>query len=408
MTDGTATISVIGKYVDGLEVSVFGEPRWSVFEILRQEKSNLRASPQGLGVFDTISRVPGGPLLLTTKGGSTYQFVLLNAAISRLEVTSRGALPKVMMQFRAAALYEYDLEEMGGIVEAIAFYFLKPGFEAKVSSLDLAFDFQCAEWRWPDVDDVVCRARKHAVHYEGTMTGMTFGKGHAPLQVVIYDKSEEIRVHHKEEWMEGVWAAKESFRDWLPVIRTELRFSRNLLKDFDIETISDLRSGMGDLIHYAVGGERPWFRVASPETRRHGQDRRDAASWWENVSRGFLEDLTLTGRIRERAASSIADPKRARSTLLTYAVQTAAWEKVLGHRPADSPEEYLGPLPLEHLPDWLAMRGFGSWGEAVDSYVQRFIGSGKAPAASVGLPYLSPELAPNSFCITEVSNLTLG
>ncbi len=366
MTDeAAATINVVGNYVDGLEVSVSGTPRWTVFEELRATKSALRASPQGLREIGFSPDVPGGPLMLASDGGSKYQFVLRNGAIKRLEVTSRGAVPKVMVQFRASALYEHDLEGAEGIVDALVDPFVQPGYEIKVGRFDAALDFQCVRWRWPEVEDIVCRARKYHVHYDGKgITGMAFGRYRGPMQVVIYDKSLEAKMHRKE-WIEGVWVESESYDERLPVFRTELRFGRGVLRDFGVNSVADLRSLRGDLMRYAVGGERPWFRVASTDPRGRGQDRRGSAPWWREVRGNSIEGLPQTGRVRRRGATSVPDLKRARSTMITSAVQTAAWEKVLGRHASDSPAGYLGPVAMEGLPGWLGANGVDSWDQAV-------------------------------------------
>jgi hypothetical protein len=241
--------------------------------------------------------------MLTIRGGSRHQFILHNGAIKHLEVTSRGHLPNVMIQFRAKTLYEHDLVEVNAIVERIADHFLEPGFKVKVSSFDLALDFQYEEWMWPETEDSVCRARKDRIEREGgAIASMTFGKRHASLQIQIYDKSREVKVHHKEEWMEGVWVTKKAYDNRWPVIRVELRFARDLLKDFDIETITDLQARVGDLVRYAVGDKKPWFRVAASNSRHRKADRREAAPWWEELRRAFLEGLLETGRTRQRSA----------------------------------------------------------------------------------------------------------
>lgn len=367
MTDEAANpVNVVGKYVDGLEVSVSGTPRWPLFEELRAEKSGLRASPHGYREFGSVSGVPGGPLMLTTEGGSKNQFVLHNGAIRRLEVTSRGSLPNVMIQFRASALYEHDLEETEEVVDALAGRFVVPGYEVKIGRFDAALDFQSVRWRWPGMEDIVCRARKYDVHYEGgkAITGMTFGRYRGPMQVVIYDKSLEAKKRRKG-WIEEAWSESESYDERLPVIRTELRFGRGILRDFGVSSVADLRSLRGDLIRYAVGGERPWFRVASTDSRGRGQDRRGSAPWWREVSGNSIEGLPQTGRVRRRGATSVPDLRRARSTMITSAVQTAAWEKVLGRHASDSPAGYLGPVAMEGLPGWLGANGVDSWDQAV-------------------------------------------
>ncbi len=387
-------LSVLGRYVDGLHVSVFGEPCSSVFEDLRSEKGLLRASPRGLREFRCISGVPGGPLMLTTEGGSRYQFVLRNGAVSRLEVTSRGHLPKVMIQFRANILHDHDLKEVDAVVERIAGFFLEPGFEAKVSRFDLAVDFQAQGWEMPERKDIITRLEGRA-HDEGParLTGRTFGSKKGPLQVEIYDKTARIAKHPKEGWVRQEWAAREAYDEWLPVFRVEVRFFRNVLRQFKredavtgrltgVDSVSDLNSGVGDLVRHVLGdadanGAR--FLVASPDTRKRRSDRRRAAPWWEEIVRAFVENLPGTGRVRRRSASSGPDLKRARSTALTALVQTAAWERARGPRLLPSPEKYLGPALLQHLPAWLEAKGFGSWGEAVDFEVKKLVSSGKVP-----------------------------
>jgi hypothetical protein len=272
-----------------------------------------------------------------------------------------------------------DLDEMEGIVDALADRFVQPGYEVMVSRFDVALDFQCAHWRWPDIDDIACRARKLDVYYEGkTITSMTFGKGRGPLQVVIYDKSRQLGLGHSE-WIKGVWTTQESYDEWLPVVRTEMRFGRAILRDFGVGNIASLRSRETDLIHYAVGSEKPWFRVASADTRGWRQDRRGAASWWRVVSQNLLEGSPLTGRIRRRDASSTPDLRRSRSTMITNAVQTAAWEKVSGEHAADSPGQYLGPLVRKELPEWLKAKGFTTWDRAVDFEAKKIVASGRGP-----------------------------
>ena len=372
MGETTPAGQVLCRYVDGLELSIYGEPRSQVFEKFRAEKGALRASPRGLKRFGSISGVPGGDLMLSTEGGSRYQFVLYNGAVSRLEATSRGVLPNVMVRFRAKTLYENNFEETNAIAEAIATFFLRPGFEVKVRRFDLAVDFQCEGWVWPAIEDVDTRAKKREVYYEGgAITGMTFSKRRGPLQIVIYDKRREVDVHDKKEWMEGVWATSGAYNEQLPVIRLELRFSRALLKDFGIETVIDLRNHVGDVVWYAVGGQKPWFRVASP-------GRPETAPWWHHIRNACLQDLPRSGRIRVRSDSLGGDPKRARSNLATYAVQSAAWDKVQGRNPAPSLQQYLGSVSMHYLPGGPKDDVFEYFEQAVDSMASKLVASGKA------------------------------
>jgi hypothetical protein len=253
-------------------------------------------------------------------------------------------------------------------------------------------DFPYAGWKMPERKDVITPA-KGTTHDVGPerITGRTFGTDKGPLQVSIYDKTREIKKHRKE-WMREVWAREEAYDESLAVARVEFRFRRELMRQFrcpdpvtgevrSINTIADLRSSEGDLICYVVGGDgtRPWFRVASPDTRQRRSDRREAAVWWKEISRVFLEDLPKTGRIRQRRASSRRDLRRTRRTFIAYAIKAAAQAAIHEPHPAGTAEDFLGPVAREWLDDSLEARDLGSWDEAVASEVKRSRISGRSP-----------------------------
>jgi hypothetical protein len=394
MTDRThAAVRVVGRYVDGLDVSVYGEPRPSVFEALRKEKGALRASPHGLREFGSIAGVPGGDLVLTTEGSGWCHFVLKNPAIKRLELTNRGECPQLMVQYRARTLHEHNLEKVGAVCDSLASFFLKGDHKTRVRRFDLAVDFQCEGWEMPEVKDVIGSRTGWKVHGRAERpTGTTFGSGKGPLQVVIYNKSGQVKGSEAEWVARDAWARAKDYDEGLPVIRVELRFFRKVLRQFKrpdsatgqprgVDTITDLNSSIGDLVGYVVGGggRRAWIRVASPDTRNLKSERREAASWWQAITRALLEGAPETGRIRQRSSSSSPDLRRTHSTLVTLAVQIAAREKAVGEPPVSKPEEYLGPILLQHLPGWLAAKDFGSFEEAVNFEVKKRASNGEAP-----------------------------
>lgn len=403
MIDGLADgITVVGKYVDGLHISLYGAPRQAVLETLRTERKASIDSEFGI-----IPGVPGGPLVLKPRGRGKYPFVVENDALD-MSLTDAGRLPGTMprakIRVRARALYTYGLGQVESIVEALAGCFVQPGFGVRVSRYDVAVDFQCPGWKMPDRKDIITGL--HGKTYdEGPerITGRTFGDVNGTFQVVIYDKTREIKKHHKEALMTGIWAAREAYDDQLPVIRIEFRFFRKALRELKVEdpltgqlhsidTLSDLRSSEGDLIRYVVGGDgkRRCFRVASPETRHRRPDRRSAAPWWQEISRSFLEDKRETGRIRRRSPSSNPDHKRAVRELVTYAVKSAALTRLLGLHPVSSSSDFLGPVPLQYLPEWLAAKGFRSFEEAVDREAKKVRGRVAALAPQATSNYVGP------------------
>jgi hypothetical protein len=68
-------ITALGKHVDALHLSLFGEPRRVAFERLKATKNARRVSELGV-----IPGVPGGPLMLKPRGRGRHPFIIQNQA----------------------------------------------------------------------------------------------------------------------------------------------------------------------------------------------------------------------------------------------------------------------------------------------------------------------------------------
>jgi hypothetical protein len=388
-------VNILGKYYDGLEVSVSGRPRMPVLKRLREEKRALRASSHRLRDVGPVPGVSGEPLMLTRKGEG-YHFILQTAAIKRLELAGWRKSSQVMIQFRAKPLHEIPLEEVKVLVDKIASYFLEGAFKVLVGRFDVAVDVQFPGGKMPERKDIITRLRGHAFDVSPELiTGMKFGSDKGPLQIELYNKSREIKVHRENAWIKAHWTTSASYDEGLDVHRVEIRFFREFLQEFTredpltgevrgIDTISDVISSSGDLLGYVLGGDGgkgSKFRIASPDSRHLKPDLRRSSPQWEVIRKAFLEDTLRAGRVRTRAPSSIPDLKTARSTAMTYLVQAAAWECVLHGHPPKPAEEYLGPSLLQELPQWLKRKGHGSWEQAVNLQVKSLLSDGKVPWA---------------------------
>lgn len=390
MPGSTAKINVVGRWVDGLHISVFGEPGRRAFERLRT--ANVSRGSYELG---TLPRVPGRSLVVLPRGRGRYPFVAANGDFEMF-LTDAGGMPREMprmrLRFGADFLHGHDIEEAEARVEAIAGYFLEPGFRVQVSRFDVAVDFQSPGWSMPDRKDVITRASGR-IDDKGPerITGMTFGKAKGPLQVVIYDKTRDIKRRRRER-AEELWVTAETYDERLPVIRVELRFFRAALRQFrtedrdsgqsrGIDTLADLRSCVGDLIRYVVGkdGKKSWFRVASPDTRHRRSELRGAAPWWQEVSRALLEGAPEAGRTRLLTTSSHPSLQYVGRTSVAYAVKTAALARLLGLHAADSPDNFMGSFQLHLLPGYLEAKGIGSFEEAVSFEAGKILASGATP-----------------------------
>jgi hypothetical protein len=402
--DQTSDVTILGKYVDALGVSVRGESRESIIDDLAYLKEISRSYPhEPHPMVGPLPGVPGGALELKPYNHGKYPLVMENDSVY-VGLTEAPSLPKARIQFRSRALYEHDLGTLETIVDRMASAFLEPGFGVLVRRFDLAVDLQCEGWTMPEMGDVISRARKRTVEYDGTtVTGMTLGKKGkgATLQAQIYDKGREIEASGKG-WMKGVWSLNEAYREDLPVVRIEFRFFRDVLRELKlvepttgarrgIDTIADLASSMGDLACHVVGGEgkRPWLRVASEGTRGKPQDRRPAAPWWRRLSEALLEGMPETGRVRLPGGPS-ADFERAAKMWGAYTIKLAVLAGSEGLCDVHDLEDIQGWAAREIFPQVLEAKGFDSFEQAVAAEEAKLGKVGAASSARISTSPLSP------------------
>jgi hypothetical protein len=386
-------VNILGKYCDALEVTISGRPKMAAFKWLEDERRALRQSAHLLRDVGAVPDVPGGPLMLTRKGGGGYHFVLQSAAIKRLELSGWRRSSQVMVQFRATTLHEHDLTEVAVIVDKIASHFLEGSFEVLVRRVDIALDVQFPNGEMPERQDVITRLTGR-VYDEGPdrVTGMRFGSDKGPIQIVIYNKTRQIKARGGG-WIEADWATRDTYDEGVDVHRVEIRLFRKFLGQFKredpltgqlrgIDGIQDLVSSTGDPLGYVLGGEGgkgSTLRIASPDSRHLKPDRRKSSPQWEEVRRAFLENALHAGRGRMYAPSSSPSPKKDRGLAVSYAVRVAALECLPDGHPPKPPEEYLGPSLLQELPHWLKRNGHGSWEQAVVLQAKEFLSSGMVP-----------------------------
>ena len=295
-------MTILGKHLDALYLSVsFEFP-----EHLKRLFTALKGDGRGSGgdmreVQGNISGVPGGAWYIRPGGTGKYQYVMENASMW-VAFSTWANMPALQIQFKAATLYEYAPEVLGGIVDTFVRFWIGPEliYKAKVSRCDVAVDFQQPDFSLPEMADVVTKARTRTVHYDGADPNtITLGKRNGALQAQIYCKSKELESVDKA-WMLQVWEASGLYDKGLSVWRAELRYYREGLRGFDVDTLDELFASLGDLAEYAIGDNAgTWLRVAGPETRGENTSRRHVTGWWAGVRSAFLEGALSSGRKRK-------------------------------------------------------------------------------------------------------------
>jgi hypothetical protein len=304
--------SVLGIHLDGLTVSASRDYELPVekTEEWRAAKSRLqeagdRGSRYELG---EASGVPGGPFMLFPTGRGKYQFKFENERFY-VEATVWRNMPSLIIQPKAILLYEYpDYEALGTLCRRVAEFFL----DAPVSTLlpsrvDVAVDFQGADFVPPERRDICTAARKVHYDYEGMdAVTVTLGERSNSVQVQLYDKTREIEKSGKD-WMLDVWESGGNYREGLQVWRLEVRMYRQWLKEADIDSIESL----GDRLQTAVVslvnfGTNAWVRFLDPVSEGQS-NRRALAPWFQTIMSSVSDgwDGQLVKRTPRRSEASL-------------------------------------------------------------------------------------------------------
>jgi muconolactone delta-isomerase len=293
---------------------VGGELRADFMELLPMAQEDAKTM-DGLGV--ALSPFPpflGQNLGIKPNGGGTFAFFCMNA-----DVTVKIRRPKhapslaaAQVQLSAACLhrlgYVQALEELAAWVKV---WF--PVGHLQPSRVDLNADTQ--GWQ-PTLDDIsqaafitpcsaaymVCKGAVIESLRYGTGGQVGSRSGAAPIQLAIYDKTEEIRVHDKG-WFVPLWAANPEYVDRQTVYRIEARFTREYLKARQIESQGDLLASLGALWREAL----EWCRYTVPQ---HKEGREHRERWQTRPEWGTLAALQW-GEVPPRVISRTdqAQPK---------------------------------------------------------------------------------------------------
>jgi hypothetical protein len=113
------------------------------------------------------------------------------------------------------------------------------------------------------------------------MQGFYFSKT-APHSCLIYDKSREVQVHHKE-WFHEVWR-RNGWDGQTPVTRVEFRYERECLREMGIECPFDLLNQLDRLWAYST---RQWLRHTVPSVDTN-QSRWKVSEVWQVVQGAAL------------------------------------------------------------------------------------------------------------------------
>lgn len=397
---GQSKVVTLGRYLDKLNLSVYGSPLESVVSELNSRRQELWETGSTAPYTVSTSVLESDlNFRLQDYGGDGYRFHLDGEGVN-VGFCKQDVSPDLRITFKPSLLCDLEgsLQKLGILSEEVAAAFLHSPSITKVSRCDYAVDFQCEGFEIPlPQDDAVCRVSKW--DFKICTSSSSYGSirtvgNPKKINFTMYDKTAETK-NKAKHWMHDLWSQHQDYDDSLTVWRAEFRFGREFVNDFrkpddpsgrGIDTLRDLEEARGDLLHYAVGHEGQdtgaWLRFCTPESRETRNSNRPIAPFWQTIAHEFREGTCPAGRKRIGAVSSYS-PEHTLQMSSVYAAKIAA-EIYLASDEIPAFEDSVAWISQKEVSSLLASKGI-SWEQAVEAEAYKLKQKGYSPNTEAGL-----------------------
>jgi hypothetical protein len=282
---------VVNRWVDTLILNIKGDLPDKLNVKLQHWQNQAKEQEEDLL---TPWEFAGCPLAIKPHGsGHGWRWLLYSDDIHL--AIGKGTLNQTVcrLTFRSVYLHSRDLGAALSQVYGFLVSFL--GYEPGVQVSEVHQCVDIAGWvlTAADAGCFVSRGSLHqmpeetvSVHPEveqrgRRMKGFYFSKT-APHSCLIYNKSSEVTVHHKE-WFHEVWR-KNGWDGQTPITRVEFRYERECLREMGIEDPYELLDQLDRLWAYS---SQQWLRHTVPSADTN-QSRWGASEVWQVVQGAVL------------------------------------------------------------------------------------------------------------------------
>lgn len=280
--------------VDAFYLSGHGE----LSPVLLDELDVLRNRAAELGQPVDWS-LGGTPVKVLGRAFLKYRYAIRHE-LAMIGMTPSASLPAVRVQPTSLAIHALGPETtvlwVRNLLDAA-------GITARlqVARLDLHADWQHFNLGAEERQNFVTYSNRRALYeVDEALSGLNFGTRGGAVYARIYDKTRELETKGDDFWLD-IWADK--LTPDLPVTRVEFEFSREGLRDFDIDTPEDAFDAFGPLWAYATGN---WLSLRVP-TGDDTRSRWPVDDRWQAIQRATLAGNSLPAeRVRVgQAAGSL-------------------------------------------------------------------------------------------------------
>ncbi len=292
---------VVNRWVDTLILNVKGKLPDELNVKLQHWQNQARE--QEADVL-TNWQFAGCPLAIKPHGSGHGWRWLLYSDDLHLAI-GKGTLNETVcrLTFRSVYLHSRDLGEALSQVYVFLVGFL--GYEPALQVSEVHQCVDIAGWMLTAVD-AGCFVSRGSLHQlpEDTvsvnpeveqrgrrMKGFYFSKT-APHSCLIYNKSSEVAIHHKE-WFHEVWK-RNGWDGETPITRVEFRYERECLREMGIEDPYELLDQLDSLWAYST---QQWLRHTVPSADTN-QSRWAVSAIWQVVQQASLFQTEAVPAVR--------------------------------------------------------------------------------------------------------------
>lgn len=270
LTGGSQTTNITqhGIVACGIDTLVIGfcvssyiasEVDFSVLSEAKIQAGETKFKSRGCGVTWY-----GSDFSVQAKGSRGYEWIISNDDLSvciAKSAQSGRVYPEIYVTFRSSYLW--------GVGYKMAYSRVRSWLNRwavvvgeKVSRCDLTVDIDMS---LPTIDigvEIVGRARTKSDHFGRYCSGLRvtgYSIGTGDIAARIYDKTLEVKVSQKE-WFYDLWRSN-GWNGDTPVTRFEFQLRREILKEYSVDSFSDLTERLADIWRYC---SVDWLSVRSP------------------------------------------------------------------------------------------------------------------------------------------------
>ncbi len=340
---------IVNRWIDTLILNVKGQMPKELANQLQQYQDQAREQEAGIR---TPWSFQGCPLAIKPHGsGHGWRWLLYSDDLHLQLGTGKWNETVCRLTFRSIYLHSRDLDKPLSQVYQFLVAFL--GYEPtlQVSSLDQCLDLAGWVLTAADAERFVSRGSLQELPTDEVeyfnpkvdrrgrrITALYFSKT-APHSCCIYDKTAEVKVHHKE-WFYEVWK-KNGWDGEIPITRIEFRYERECLREMGMECPFDLLNQLDSLWAYST---QQWLRHTLPSADTN-QSRWAVSEVWQVVQGAtlFLTEAAPVARVKKIEAEAT----HTLAGFVGFGTSLAARLVVLEHQreAARQRGEQLGGLP---------------------------------------------------------------